>query len=933
MRPRVVVEMNRWIEWIERALNLHPGDLGRGVPLSSCLFLTISAYVIGKVARDTLFLAHFAAVQLPYADIASGVLVGFVVVVYLRVGRRTSLGNLLVGSPLFFAGTCVLFWVLAHYSSLTWLYPAFYVWVGMFGVLAPTQVWTLANFLLTTREAKRIFGMVGGSAILGWIFGGYLSKIIAKSSGTESLLLAMAGLLIICSALMAVASKGGKLRLDPGKEPTEDIAGTGQKNLQDSILSVFPSPYLRAIAAVICISSFVTTLTGWQFKALAKQFSGGTDALAIFFGDFYFYAGLLALLFQLLLTTRLLRRFGIGHMLFVLPVMVLAGSAGLLVWGTVAAALFLKGGDQVLRYSIDRSTIELLYLPLPNRVKLRAKWFIDTVVWRLGDGLAGIVILIFAARLGWTPQQISWIAIPLILGWLAAVYVTDKQYVVVLQDSISQHRLNAEDASTLALDRSTADLLAKKILTSDPGEILYALSLFEVERQRAAHPVVRGLLNHPAPEIREKAISILSAVGDKSVRPEIEVLLKDPDHRVRTEAMLYLVYHAHVDPLTFLTEIGDFADFSVRSAVAAYLARPGEAQNIETARQILTEMARESGEDGQRTRLELARLLGEIPDAFDPLLDTLLRDPDNLVVREAIRSVGTVQKFSLASTLLDLLPNRELASDAAQSLAKFGDQVVGLLGVRLGDSSSPIDTRRAIPPILVSIGTPAATHVVLDNLLERDTALRFQMISALNKIHQLHPEIALDMQLVETVLAAEIMGHYRSYQILETLHIPGDSHEPVVRALHESMQQEIERIFRLLGLLYPNLDLHSVYFGLQSNNATVYDNALEFLENVLKSQLRAILVPLLDGKVSPKERAAIAEHFVRTRVEDREQAVAELMASDDPWLKSCGAYAIGTFAIKSLEVELRRCLEDPDPLLRETARAAKLRLEAQAADA
>jgi len=925
--------MNRWIEWIERALNLHPGDLGRGVPLSSCLFLTISAYVIGKVARDTLFLAHFAAVQLPYADIASGVLVGFVVVVYLRVGRRTSLGNLLVGSPLFFAGTCVLFWVLAHYSSLTWLYPAFYVWVGMFGVLAPTQVWTLANFLLTTREAKRIFGMVGGSAILGWIFGGYLSKIIAKSSGTESLLLAMAGLLIICSALMAVASKGGKLRLDPGKEPTEDIAGTGQKNLQDSILSVFPSPYLRAIAAVICISSFVTTLTGWQFKALAKQFSGGTDALAIFFGDFYFYAGLLALLFQLLLTTRLLRRFGIGHMLFVLPVMVLAGSAGLLVWGTVAAALFLKGGDQVLRYSIDRSTIELLYLPLPNRVKLRAKWFIDTVVWRLGDGLAGIVILIFAARLGWTPQQISWIAIPLILGWLAAVYVTDKQYVVVLQDSISQHRLNAEDASTLALDRSTADLLAKKILTSDPGEILYALSLFEVERQRAAHPVVRGLLNHPAPEIREKAISILSAVGDKSVRPEIEVLLKDPDHRVRTEAMLYLVYHAHVDPLTFLTEIGDFADFSVRSAVAAYLARPGEAQNIETARQILTEMARESGEDGQRTRLELARLLGEIPDAFDPLLDTLLRDPDNLVVREAIRSVGTVQKFSLASTLLDLLPNRELASDAAQSLAKFGDQVVGLLGVRLGDSSSPIDTRRAIPPILVSIGTPAATHVVLDNLLERDTALRFQMISALNKIHQLHPEIALDMQLVETVLAAEIMGHYRSYQILETLHIPGDSHEPVVRALHESMQQEIERIFRLLGLLYPNLDLHSVYFGLQSNNATVYDNALEFLENVLKSQLRAILVPLLDGKVSPKERAAIAEHFVRTRVEDREQAVAELMASDDPWLKSCGAYAIGTFAIKSLEVELRRCLEDPDPLLRETARAAKLRLEAQAADA
>ena len=121
--------------------------------------------------------------------------------------------------------------------------------------------------------------------------------------------------------------------------------------------------------------------------------------------------------------------------------------------------------------------------------------------------------------------------------------------------------------------------------------------------------------------------------------------------------------------------------------------------------------------------------------------------------------------------------------------------------------------------------------------------------------------------------------------------------------------------------------MHSVHFALQSNNVTAYDNALELLENVLRSQLRTILLPLLDGKVTPKERAAIGERFVRTKVGDREQAIAELVGSDDPWLKSCGAYAIGTFAVRSLPGELSRCLDHPDPLLRETARAAKLRLE------
>jgi AAA family ATP:ADP antiporter len=440
--------------------------------------------------------------------------------------------------------------------------------------------------------------------------------------------------------------------------------------------------------------------------------------------------------------------------------------------------------------------------------------------------------------------------------------------------------------------------------------------------------VIRGLLNHPAPKVRQKAISILSAAGDNSVQPSIELLLKDPDHSVRTEAMLYLVHHAHVDPLTLLAQLGDCADFSVRAAVASYLARPGEAQSLETAGQILSEMSSQSGEECQRTRMEVARLLGELPDSFDPLLATLLRDPDNLVVREAVRSAGALKKYSVATTLLEHLSRDGLSDVAAETLAKFGDPIVGLVGGRLGDSSFPIVARRAIPAILASIGTPAAAQVLLDNLLETDTTVRSQVVSALNKIHQVHPEIELDTQLLETVLAAEIMGHYRSYQILESLRIPGNGDESVTRALGESIQQELERIFRLLGLLYPHLDLHSAYFGVQSNNVTVYDNALEFLENVLKSQLRGVLVPLLDGKVSHKERAGVAERYVRAKVENREQAVAELVASDDPWLKSCGAYAIGTLGIKSLEVELDRCLEHPDPLLRETARAAKLRLEA-----
>jgi len=94
-----------------------------------------------------------------------------------------------------------------------------------------------------------------------------------------------------------------------------------------------------------------------------------------------------------------------------------------------------------------------------------------------------------------------------------------------------------------------------------------------------------------------------------------------------------------------------------------------------------------------------------------------------------------------------------------------------------------------------------------------------------------------------------------------------------------------------------------------------------------------MLVPLLDVRVNVEERARLGNRLIRTKIETPEQAVAALVSSDDPWLKSCGAYAIGTLAITGLEGELDRCLNDPDPLLRETARTAKERLQRVAAAA
>jgi HEAT repeat protein len=497
--------------------------------------------------------------------------------------------------------------------------------------------------------------------------------------------------------------------------------------------------------------------------------------------------------------------------------------------------------------------------------------------------------------------------------------------VATLTEIVREHRLEAERAIAPILDRSAAEVLAANLSASDPNEVLYALSILELD-QRASYPPIRVLLNHPAAEVRKKAISVLDAGGDKTVVPQIEALLRDRSPEVRTEALLYLAHHGHVDPLERIQQLGDFADFSIRSAMVAFLARPGEVQNLEFARQLLAGMVGENGPEGKSTRIEAARLLGILPDKFDPLLAQLLADADVEVVREAILSVWKLQKRPLVPELLDRLADPRLIADVTEVLTRLGNSAVGRLRDHLSDPAVPIEVRQQVPAILANVGTQLACNVLVECLLDADSRLRLRIVSALRTLHDLHPELEYDAEILEMLLAAEILGHYRSYQILERLETIIQNDELLAGPLSESMKQEVERIFRVLDALYPRDNFSSAYVGLQSKSRVVHDNALEFLDNVLKTQFRKMLVPLLDSKVSIADRATIANRLVPARIENSEQAIAVLVACNDPCLRSCGAYAVGIFGLKSLEHELNRCLDHPDPLLRETARQAKLRL-------
>jgi AAA family ATP:ADP antiporter len=908
---------------LERLLRLQRGDLPRGLLLFAHLFLVICAYLVGQVARDALFLGRFDASLLPFADMSLFLLVAVVIALYVRAGRHLSLDRLIAGSLALFAVPSLAFALLAHSEPPGWLFPVVYVWVGVLGVLTPAQVWTLANYVLTPREARRMFGFIGAGATAGATAGGFLSSALARRFGAESLLVVMAALLLLATGVV-----GALWRSRPASLRTADGPATREREgLRASLRLVLGSAHLRAIAVIVVLSSFVTAIASWQFKAIAQQALQSKDAMAAFFGGFNAWVGVLCVATQLLLTASVLRRLGLGPVLFLLPLGLLSGSAGVLTFASLGSAVLLKGVDKVLRYSIDRPAMELLYLPVPTALKLPAKSFIDTVAWRAGDGLAGLVVLLLATLGGLQAPRLALVTLPAIGIWLLLASRVHHRYVATLEECLQQHRLDTERAATSLLDRETTELLAIRLGAGDPKEVLYALELLEAGRHAAAaHPAVRGLVDHADAEVRCRALAILSEAGDLSVLPRAEALLHDPVLDVRTEALLYLSRHAQVDPLSRVGELADFPDFSVRAAVVAVLARLGE-DRLDAAEPLFAAMVAEAGEAGRRTRLEAARLAERMALPFEASLRRLLRDEDAEVARTAIRAVARSDARPFLDVLVARLAEPALEAEARDALVAAGEEALPLLAAALADRRGASAARRAIPAVLERIGSEAAVAVLADSLLDGDAALRLRVLVALAGVRDMRSELPLDTRLVEAALGAEVLGHYRSYQVLGTLPA-GPGREPVERGLRAAMREELERIFRLLDLLHPRRDFRAAWVALSSGNAVVHDQALDLLESLLRPETKALLVPLVDPEIPESQRVRLAQRLVGAPVETPEQGIEALASTGDPWLRSCAAFAIGSLELVTLAHHLEAWRDDPDPLLRESVRQAQRQLAA-----
>ncbi|MBI2104866.1 MAG: MFS transporter [Candidatus Omnitrophica bacterium] len=439
--------MHRAIGYLsKRFVQIRPGEGRRTVLTFLYFFLIITAYYLIKPVSRSLVLGELGSRLVPYADLICAVLMGPVVTLFARLVDRVPKSTLVSGSFGAVIAILLVFWKLLGLPA-PWVAGVFYIWVAIFSVLVVTLFWLVANDLYRPREAKRLFGFIGSGGILGGIVGSSLAAAWAKVLGTENLILLSAALLCLCWLLVQEL-----WTLTPERAAEEERSSSHPRretflsNVGGFVKLLLESRYLLLLVAVVGLSKLVGTLVYYQFNPFIERTFPDLDARTAFTGAFFGGMNVVAFIIQFFFTSWVLRRWGIFTALLAMPLGLLLGTAGLLVFPAFWLAAGTELYDGSLNYSLHQTTKEVLYLPIDRSIRYKVKPFIDMVVFRFGKGIAALIGIVLLDGFHMAPQGLSYVAIPLVGAWLLAAVQLRRDYVVRIR-TILQARAASRHAA------------------------------------------------------------------------------------------------------------------------------------------------------------------------------------------------------------------------------------------------------------------------------------------------------------------------------------------------------------------------------------------------------------------------------------------------------------------------------------------------------
>lgn len=855
------------------------------------LFGILAGHTLLETARDALFLARLAPSQLPWVYLAmAAVAVGL----SLGPGRGARgltsthrLSQLLVACSV----VTFLFWLFGSWHN-PWTLRALYIWTGLVGTLAGLQFWLVLGEMYTITQAKRIYRIVGLGSVLGAVAGAGVARLISAYLPTSYLVLASAAALALTAlgpALVLRRTEGAGAQT--ASEPVPS-------NIAQALQFMRDHPYLTRLSGLVLVSTVAVTLADYVFKSTVARNVPAAD-LGAFFATFYMVLNVLALTAQLALMGWLLRVLGLHRALWVLPTLLLLGSAGVAFGGGLLAALVLKGADGALRPSLHRTTTELLFLPIPDGLRSRAKPLIDVIGQRGGQALASVFILA-ELTLHRGDVVLASLAGLLCIVWVAWALELKPHYLELFRTALRQGSMR-DRADLPDLDLASLETLITALNGRDDAEVVGAMDLLAAEGRERLVPAL--ILYHPSRPVVLRALELFETSGRTDFVPVADRLLDHADPEVRAAALRARTA-AQPEQAVLTRAMGDPSPLVRATALVGLVSGAGapEASSLE-----------ESLTGSAEAQAALARAIRRQPNAaFEDALLRLAEATSPEVQALTAEAMGAVKSPRFFPALLSMLGTREARHAVRAAFLEHGDEALRFLDEALGDWALPHDIRRHLPRTISRFAAGPAGAVLISHLLPEPAGMvRFRMIRGLGRIATDNPDVRLDPAVLKEATARTLeasfrLVHWRSILERGAREDPRRAtrgHGLLLDLLRDKEIHAVERIFRLLGLQYRSENLRQIHRGLRNTNAKVRSGSRELLENLLAPPLREAVLALVDDAPAGT-RLAQATPYYRASDMSYEALLVTLLESASETVQSLAAFHVGELGLTALRGRL-----------------------------
>ncbi|HMA89199.1 MAG TPA: MFS transporter [Burkholderiales bacterium] len=398
-----------------RALRAQPHELPALAWAFAYFFLLLGGYYILRPVRDDMSVLAGAG-RLQWLFTATFLTMLALTPLFGWLCRRLPRARLLPAVYLFFAANLVAFWgALEAGLAPRALAPLFFVWLSVFNLFVVSVFWSFMSDLFDAAQAARLYGAIAAGGSCGAIAGPSLTALGAVALGTANLLLISAGCLAAATGCIGMLLRWARAHPRAGEPPADSPIGGP---IGAGVRAAFGSPYLLGICGyLLCYTALSTALYFAQVDIVGRAIPDSGERTRLF-ATLDLAVNSLTLLVQLGVFARLGAAIGIARMLALMPLVSLAGFLWLGAVPTLAVLIAFGVTRRVGEFAISKPAREELFTVVPREQRYKAKNFIDTVVYRGGDALAGWAVGGLRG-LGVGLSALSFLAAPLALAWLA----------------------------------------------------------------------------------------------------------------------------------------------------------------------------------------------------------------------------------------------------------------------------------------------------------------------------------------------------------------------------------------------------------------------------------------------------------------------------------------------------------------------------------